>query len=65
MNDFIDILIARLAIWSIKRGYGDGCETKDIDDFPELKNSPEARCGSCKAKEVVDFLEHHIKLIKE
>ena len=52
MKDIIDILIARLAIWSIKTGYGADCS-----DYEE-------KCPSCEAKKVVDWLEHHIKLIK-
>ena len=52
MNDYIDILIARLAIWSIKRGYGADCE-----DY-------ESACSSCQARKTVDWLENHIKLIK-
>jgi hypothetical protein len=65
----IDILIARLAIWSIKQGYGANCEMTDLDDFPEDYKKPkdvfgDSRCASCRAKEVVDWLEKHIKLIK-
>ena len=70
IRDTIDILIARLAIWSIKKGYGCNCETSDLDDFPEEHTTAksvfmEGRCASCRAKEVVDWLEAHIKLIEE
>jgi hypothetical protein len=69
LQDKIDILIARLAIWSIKRGYGADCETSDLDDLPTDYKVPkdvfkDQRCGSCRAKEVVDWLEKHIKLMK-
>lgn len=52
LRDFIDIIIARLAIWSIKKGYGASCEEYV------------AGCGSCEAKKTVDWLEDHIRLIK-
>lgn len=53
-------------IWSIKKGYGADCETKDYEDFPELNkpSSTEGRCGSCVASEIIDWLEDRIKLIK-
>ena len=70
MRNLIDILIARLAIWSIKRGYGCNCETNDLDDFPDIYQKSKdvfnsGRCASCRAKEITDWLEEHIKLIKE
>ena len=70
MRDLIDILIAKLAIWSIRKGYGCDCETSDLKDFPDLYQTTEdvfkeGRCGSCRAKEVIDWLEEHIKLIKD
>ena len=52
MMDFIDILIAKLAIWSIKRGYGANCKTMGEG------------CPSCAAKNVIIWLEEHISLIK-
>lgn len=64
INDYIDIIIARLAIWSIKRGWGANCETKDTDDFPSLILNSDKRCGSCQAKEVIQWFEDHISLIK-
>ena len=51
IRNFIDILIAKLAIWSIKKGYGI-CD-KESDT-----------CPACKATKVIDWLEDHIKLIK-
>lgn len=52
MIDFIDILITRLAIWNIKKGYGADCI-----DYSEY-------CPSCKAKKTIQWLEDHIELIK-
>ena len=63
----IDILIAKLSIWSIRKGYGtEPCETWDFEDFPELKTRPLPRhgCGNCRAQEIINWLEEHIKLIK-
>ena len=62
--DYFDIAIARLMIWRIKSGYGCYCKTKDIDDFAG-EDISKSRCPSCKATEVVDWLEDHIKLIRE
>ena len=50
--DYIDIVIAKLAIWSIRRGYGAECSGEEKD------------CAGCRAKIVLDWLEEHIKLIK-
>jgi len=66
--DKLDILIAKLAIWSIRRGYGADCEMSDLDEFSEEYKIPKdvfrsSRCSSCRAKEVIDWLEEHIKLI--
>ena len=69
IRDTIDIIIARIAIWNIKKGYGAECETSDLDDFPDLHKTTKSvfdkgRCGSCRAKEVIDWFEDHIELIK-
>ena len=52
------------AIVILKSGYGNGCKTKDTDDFPDLKDNPKSRCACCRAKETIDFIKDHIKLIK-
>lgn len=52
LSDYLDILIARLAIWSIRRVYEPSCQEYD------------EHCASCKAKEIIEWLEHHIKLIQ-
>ena len=51
-------------IWKIRKGYGCYCKTKDIDDFKDM-DMGESRCPSCEAQEVVEWLENHIKLIRE
>lgn len=61
-RDRLDILIVKLAIWSLKNSYGANCSTKDKDDFKDLPEFP--RCPSCEAKEIITWLEAHIKLIK-
>ena len=47
----------------IKDGYGANCKTKDTKDFPELRTLEE-RCGSCVAKELIEYLDWYIDLIK-
>ena len=58
-------------------GYGKGCEVFDVDEgdllWPrkewlktkpsELINCP-SRCGACKAKEVLLWMDRHIDLLK-
>lgn len=51
LNDKIDILIAKLAIWSIRRGYYAQCE-----EYAE-------GCLSCEAKKVTDWLQWHIDMV--
>lgn len=53
-------LLIRFLIWRLRKGYGANCEALDTNDFPELKW--EERCASCRAKEVIEFLERHMKL---
>lgn len=67
--DFLDILeihFWRVAKWIIRRGYGADCETSDIQDS-KLKTIDDVfskgRCASCRAKEVIDWIDHHIDLI--
>ncbi len=63
--DYIDIAIAKLMIWRIKECYGADCETRDVDDFCDTALNPESRCASCRAAEVVDWLEKHVQLIRD
>jgi len=69
MKDFLEIQFWRVAIWILKKGYGANCRTSDLDDFPEEYKSPKDvfsknRCGSCRAKETINWIEDHIKLIE-
>ena len=64
IKDYLEIQFWRVALWLLIRGYGEGCTTKDTDDFPELKDTPRARCASCKAKETQDWIREHIELLK-
>jgi hypothetical protein len=52
-----------LAKWIIRRGYGADCETKAIDDFPDIPRDHPGYCASCKAKEVIEWIDGHIDLI--
>ena len=62
--DYFDILITRIMIWILKRGYGPRCETKDLDDF-RGEDIGKSRCPTCEAYEIIDWLEDLIKLTKE
>lgn len=65
--DRFETWACKLVIWLLKRGYGEiRCETRDVDDFPELRRTDGmgARCAGCKAWETIDFLEDHISLIR-
>lgn len=65
ITDRLEIFLCRLMIWRLRVGYGERCETDDIEDFPELRHSPEPRCPCCRAWSMIDFLEEHISLIKD
>lgn len=68
--DWLEIQFWRIAKWIIIRGYGCDCRSYDLDDLPEMYKKPKDvfafhRCASCRAKEVVDWIDNHISLIKE
>lgn len=68
--NFIEKKVTMLMIYFIEKGYGCDCETSDLDDLPDMYKTPKdvfkvSRCASCRAKEVVDWLKEHLKLIKE
>lgn len=63
--DHIDVAIAKLMIWRIREGYGADCETRDVDDYCNTALNPERRCPSCKAAEIIDWLEDHIEDTKD
>lgn len=61
------MFITKAMIWFIVDGYGCDCPTRDIDDDPELikKYGNDARCPSCKAKEIKEWLESHCEMVKD
>lgn len=66
-KDKDEIAFWKRAIRLIKRDYGKGCITKDLEDFPNKCGTEvpfRVRCGSCLAKETVEWIENHIRLIK-
>lgn len=67
---FLKILFWKIAIYSIKKGYGANCKTSDLEDFPEMYSNSQAvfnerRCASCRAKETIKWIENNISLIEE
>ena len=64
---WLEIRFWRVAQHLILKGYGPFCEVKDNVDFPELPKELNAnnRCGACAAKEVYDWIEEHIGLLKD
>lgn len=65
----MEIQVTRLMIYLIRKGYGCDCKTSDLDDFSEEYITAKSvfakdRCASCRAKEIIDWLEEHIKLVK-
>lgn len=67
MMDKIEIWACRWLIKRIKGGYGADCEHLDYEEdalmIPHELNA-QGRCGSCRAKEVVQWLEEHIELLE-
>ena len=69
IKDILEIQFWRVAKRIILKGYGADCETSDLDDFPEKYQTPQSvfnrgRCGSCRAKEMVNWIDDHISLIQ-
>lgn len=67
--DWAEIKFWEFAKYLIRRGYGADCEARDLDEFPEDYKVPKdvfktQRCGSCRAKEIIDWIDWHIELIK-
>ena len=58
------ILFWRIARWLVVRGYGAGCDTYDLDDFPDMKHDNSARCASCRAQDMVKWIDEHIDLLQ-
>ena len=52
----------QLVIRKIRKDYGANCKTRDVDDFPELREAHSyLRCQSCRARDVIRFLEDYEK----
>lgn len=69
ISDWFEIRFWRMAVWILKKGYGGNCPTSDLDDFPDMYKVPkdvfhDGRCASCRAREVIDWIEDHIRLLK-
>lgn len=69
MLNTLEILFWKCARRIIIKGYGCDCEGSDLDEFPEMYQTPKdtfasGRCASCRAKEIVLWIESHIELIK-
>jgi len=62
--NIIETLFFRLMRHIIVKGYGANCETKDTDEYPQLIGKTSQRCASCRAKEVVEWIDDHIELLK-
>ena len=58
----VDILIAHAMIWSLRRLYGADCDMSDLIEFPGTPDA--ARCPSCRAGDIIEYLEEHINLIE-
>lgn len=70
MRNYLEIQFWKIAKRIIVAGYGCSCETSDLDDFPKIYKKPKdvfnpARCASCRAKEVCDWIDSHIELIRD
>lgn len=68
IKDTLEILFWKIAKYFIVKGYGCDCKTTDLEDHPEMYTKPEhvfasSRCGSCRAKEMCDWIDNHIDLI--
>lgn len=63
MIDYLEIKFWGVAKYLIRRQYGLDCDTSDLEDWPE-KVIHRVRCPSCRAREVVDWIDENIKLIK-
>lgn len=58
-------------IKQLKEGWGANCKASDLDEFPEMYKKGKlsqsirhgGRCGSCQAKECIDFLKKHSRYL--
>lgn len=69
MLTWIEIKFWTFVKYIIRKEYGADCRTSDLDDFPETYTKShdfesDGRCASCKAKEAIDWIDGHIKLMR-
>lgn len=69
MKTWIEIQFWKFVKYIIRRGYGANCPVSDLDEFKKMFKKPmdvfhPSRCGSCRAKEIIDWIDGHIELIK-
>ncbi len=66
MKEWLEIQFWEIAKWLIRRGYGANCEMPDYIEFPEYSRALNAsyRCASCQAKEVIEWIDEHLILIR-
>ena len=62
-----EVLFWKKAKRLLKKGYGANCKTRDIDDFPDIKEFKNARgrCPGCRAKEVIELIDDDIDILNE
>lgn len=68
----LEIIFWKIAKCIITKEYGCNCETSDLDDFHEMYSKKPlsesvvhgGRCASCRAKEVINWIDERIELIK-
>ena len=63
IEEWFEIRFWKVGIWLLIKGYGDRCESTDLEDFPDLKENHKARCPTCLAWETIDFLCDHLGLL--
>jgi hypothetical protein len=66
MKDWLEIQFWKVGRWLIQRGYGASCEIPDYEDFEDHPRelNAQGRCGSCRAREVIEWINLHIDLLQ-
>lgn len=67
MPIFLEVWFWKIAKRLIRKWYGADCKTRDIDDlydFLKERNNSHARCPSCRAKEIIEWIDEHIFSLK-
>jgi len=66
IKDWFELQLWKIARNRLIKGFGCNCATVDTDDFPghdKHLNAP-GRCPSCAAKEVVQWIDAYMRLLK-